>query len=179
MRRWRPGISVVETTSSSGFQANTSWRTIFIDRAALRSSSEARRYLLAHELGHLEGWHSVITVCAGLFIVLGIAGAIRSAAAGNLLSAALFALASFAALAVLWMYAKTMVFEWEADRRGARMLGRDEMLRGMDQVAASRLSSQQSYYECKRRKLNGCEKGRFGVQERRDGNAPGGLAGGT
>jgi hypothetical protein len=54
-----------------------------------------------------------------------------------------------------------MYYEWAADRRGARMTSKADMLKGMVAVLQYRKKEDESYYKNKSDKLSGLGKPRF------------------
>lgn len=139
--------------------ASTDGQNFNITRDLLPAAVNLRRYMVAHELGHVEGLHPRITfigaICAGLALLTikpyheGMFGSfaipigIAAIALGILGLVAIFAM-SF-----------TMLFEWDADRRAARMTNVPTMLNGTLLIEQIRGAHAKPYYDNKRARLLG------------------------
>ena len=142
--------------------ASTTGNHFRITRDLLPVAVDLRRYFVAHELGHIEGFHPLITSFSGIAFTLSFAtglillNAQRSGSSHPFLSAICLSLC-IASLAVLLIYNYTMWFEWDADRRGARMIGARAMTTGINLLMPIRGPALRTYYSKKKRRLAGLQ----------------------
>lgn len=126
-----------------GFNAHTGWHSIVISKDLLGVSPEIRDYILAHELGHIEGSHGYITTTItpllpfGAFLGLALHFKLGISAVAAILWTTPFCIAG---LIVAILYSKSMIFEFNADRRGARLIGTQEMVDGIKQLGTLKRS---------------------------------------
>jgi hypothetical protein len=170
LRRPLIHMKVIEN-GNTAMDPSADWLTLKITRDCLTLvattgvDAELRRYFLAHELGHIEGQHTEITVLGGFGILAGFM-ALLSLLTPQFQypwqSYSWYMLAAGAlGLAAVIAYSRTMYYEWAADRRGARMTSKADMLKGMVAVLQYRKKEDESYYKNKSDKLSGLGKPRF------------------
>ncbi|RQO58509.1 hypothetical protein DBR47_12425 [Paucibacter sp. KBW04] len=158
-----PRLVIIELNAgiskSLTHQASTNGRDFTISRDMLPINANLRRYFIAHELGHVEGHHSLVSSAGVILALLSIAlmSAYVKLFSGNPKSVLSFAGPLIVVgIATAIAYDKSMLFEWDADRRAARMLGPTgtaEMLAGIALIKALRSPSMNAFYDNKRDRL--------------------------
>lgn len=157
-----PRLVVIRLPQDAGaLHASTDGGKLMISRDVLPACPDLRRYFIAHELGHVEGRHPWISFGAAAVAMLPVMYWSASARwfGGN--SAAEIAVESLLVLScvlTLTLYLKSMLFEWDADRRAARMLGPNgvaAMLSGIALVKPLRGAPLATFYDSKRDRLLG------------------------
>lgn len=116
-----------------GFGGGLTWqRWIVISPDVLDAPAAARRYLLAHEWGHVRRGHAAVLVAvAGVASVLVAAAVLsRFAPKSALLVAIAFAAMAFILVAAFWVLHEDR--EFEADVEAARWKGASAALEGFD-----------------------------------------------
>jgi hypothetical protein len=156
-----PNTEVVEVKSGMlGWDATSSGGKITISRDCLSAPVVIRRYLIAHELGHEEGKHPWITVGAAMCMFLPILvcaapkGWIPSVSSLPLPLKIALAIAFVIGIVGIGLYRFSMLFEWNADKRAARMIGTAGMIQGATSVQQKRVDSTK-FYNNKISKLSG------------------------
>lgn len=127
-----PPVVVVDGLTGNESLASTDGARFRVSSQAARLPRAAVRYLAAHEAGHVLGRHGWITAL-GFAVGVGGMGILPR---HPLIGGILFLLGG----GVIVVGAKTMVFEHDADRRGALLLpgGPEEMIRGMEALREAR-----------------------------------------
>ncbi|MGC4077737.1 MAG: hypothetical protein QM702_12055 [Rubrivivax sp.] len=159
LARKPPRLTIVPLTQgATTHHASTTGDKFMISPDLLPACADLRHYFIAHELGHAEGRHPLITAAspvigAAPFGYLSIAtqhlGGIGPVGFG--IGSVMLAASAITMLA----YARTMVFEWDADRRGARMIGEQNMLAGIALAKGLRAPASSAFYDNKRDRLMG------------------------
>lgn len=163
LSRRLPRLKIGPTRNNSlGWDAWTTGSELLVSRDCLAAPSKVRRYLLAHELGHIDGRHSAITGSAGMAFAAPLlwtfVSAIQRSNGHSTPDGDLgWALAAFfaAGFAILFINYATMLFEWSADRRGAGMIGAPAMITGIKALQKKRNKSDRRFYANKIYKLRG------------------------
>ena len=168
--RNNPPKLLVKMSQSAKWQATASWGLILVSRDCLMPPPAplaagqpamltvgvpaiARRYLLAHELGHEEGLHPSITTVATFMMIVPVG--FFNASTHHCALLAMLIILFVLGIAILVLQKTTMLFEWNADDRGAQMAGRQDMIDGATIVQTNRPQDQAAFYASKLDKLNG------------------------
>lgn len=159
LARKPPRLTIVPLTlGATTHHASTTGDKFMISPDLLSANTDLRHYFIAHELGHAEGRHPLITAAspvigAAPFGYLSIAtqflggvGPVGFAVGSTMLAAGAI---------TIFAYARTMIFEWDADRRGVRMIGEQSMLAGMALAKGLRAPASSAFYDNKRDRLTG------------------------
>jgi len=139
--------------------ASTDGKNFNVTRDLLPAALSLRRYMVAHELGHIEGLHPRITfiggICAGLPLLM-IKPYHDKWLGSHAFDIGMIAVA-IGALGFVVILAKmfTMLFEWDADRRAARMTTVQTMLNGTMLIEQIRGAHTKPFYDNKRARLLG------------------------
>lgn len=155
-----PVLKILSTpTKGDTHIAFTDGASFSIARDLLSEPIGLRHYMIAHELGHAEGFHPWFTFGALIGLTLG-AAAFGPISSGKLGSHAVIASITAIAIAVagfLIAIAKTksMLFEWDADRRAARMVTVPTMINGIALIEKIRGLHTKPFYDNKRARLLG------------------------
>ena len=155
LSRKPPAIKVIETENNK-FEIHTTGEKFVISRNFLFVPTAARKYLIAHELGHIEGRHPRITF-SGALLSAPLLVSIFCVPLHHYLHGWVLYSYSFCALLsirIIYCFGFTMIFEWDADWRGARMTSVNDMANGMNALAVFR-NNQSQYYPDKINHLNG------------------------
>lgn len=149
-----PKLRVVPTpTKPHSEGASTEGGNVIITRGLLPVPVALRAYFLAHELGHVEGGHHWITFGIVPMVLCGIPAILGGP--NSLALRCFLGSVSVFGIAVGIAYIRTMIFEWDADRRGARLTSVAQMLQGIVLVQAIRPVGLQAFYANKAAKLQG------------------------
>ncbi len=143
-----------------GHAAWTTGEWINISRDLLAADPKLRRYLIAHELGHDEGWHDAIGFAAAIAVAFGLGTTISLLSLAAIVPSLQSASVTLMGVATI-AGRKTMCFEWEADRRGARMTSVQAMTDGIDLVIPLRSPNLRAFYSNKKERLNGLKPSWF------------------
>jgi len=159
-------LKVVENRATQ-MDPSANWLTITITRDCLTlvaptgPDADLRKYFLAHELGHVEGQHTAISMLGALCIIPGFLWLMQALAPKvNFPWSSLFwfnfALGVLGTLVII-AYQQSMLFEWNADKRGARITSSADMEQGITEVLQYRKIEDHPYYQNKSDKLSGGE----------------------
>jgi hypothetical protein len=155
LNRFRPKVFVLE---NKGHYTRTNGH-IFITRDLLNIGTEERHYFLGRDLGAIEGYHHWMGLAATVLSLLCLVGLLFAVTEENMTWSLIWGISFLFWAPLMYLYRFTMFFEWDVDRRGARLVGKEAYERGMTYVAVLRGPRHTDRYANKLAKLQGSEAG--------------------